>query len=44
VLNGVFAKNGGAVSFHPARRLTLEDVAAVVALIAHRVRPRSNKR
>jgi hypothetical protein len=37
VLDGVFAVDGSEVDFHPVRRLTREDVAAVVALIARRV-------
>ncbi len=37
VLDGVFAMEGGEVAFHPLRRLTREDVAGVVALIARRV-------
>ncbi|MCA1651715.1 MAG: transposase [Acidobacteria bacterium] len=37
VLDGVFANDGGAVRFHPVPRLTREDVAEVVALIARRV-------
>ena len=36
VLDGVFILDEG-VRFHPVRRLTREDVAAVVALIAGRV-------
>jgi hypothetical protein len=36
VLDGVFVLDEG-VQFHPVRRLTREDVAAVVALIARRV-------
>ena len=38
VLDGVFTNDGGAVRFHPVRRLTHEDVAEVVALVAQRVR------
>ena len=34
VLDGVFAVEGSGVAFHATRRLTREDVAAVVALIA----------
>jgi hypothetical protein len=34
---GVFAVDGSVVDFHPVRRLTREDVAGVVALIARRV-------
>ncbi|MGH9372832.1 MAG: transposase, partial [Vicinamibacterales bacterium] len=37
VLDGVFTTEGSAVRFHPIRRLTREDVAVVVALIARRV-------
>jgi hypothetical protein len=37
VLDGVFTKNGSVEHFHPVRRLTREDVAQVVALIARRV-------
>lgn len=37
VLDGVFTNDGGAVRFHPVRRLTHEDVAEVVALVAQRV-------
>jgi hypothetical protein len=37
VLDGVFTNDGGDVRFHPVRRLTREDVAAVVALVARRV-------
>jgi hypothetical protein len=37
VLDGVFAMDGSVVAFHPMRRLTREDVADVVALIARRV-------
>jgi hypothetical protein len=37
VLDGVFAVDGSGVAFHPVRRLTREDVAAVVAVIARRV-------
>jgi hypothetical protein len=37
VLDGVFVLDVGVVQFHPVRRLTREDVAAVVALIARRV-------
>ena len=37
VLDGVFTMNGSAVDFHSFRRLTREDVAVVVALIARRV-------
>ena len=38
VLDGVFAVEGSGVAFHATRRLTREDVAAVVALIARRVK------
>lgn len=34
VLDGVFTTDGETVRFHPVRRLTREDVADVVALIA----------
>jgi putative transposase len=37
VLDGVFAVDESGVAFHPMRRLTREDVAGVVALIARRV-------
>jgi hypothetical protein len=37
VLDGVFTHDDGAVRFHPVPRLTREDVAEVVALIARRV-------
>jgi hypothetical protein len=37
VLDGVFTNDGGVVRFHPVRRLTREDVAEVVALVARRV-------
>src|SRR5205823_3204734 len=37
-LDGVFAVEGSGVAFHATRRLTREDVAAVVALIARRVK------
>ena len=37
MLDGVVALEDGAVRFHPVRRLTREDVAGVVALIARRV-------
>lgn len=37
VLDGVFAVAGSVVAFPPMRRLTREDVAGVVALIARRV-------
>jgi hypothetical protein len=37
VLDGVFTHDGGAVRFHPVPRLTREDVAQVVALVARRV-------
>jgi hypothetical protein len=37
VLDGVFTHDGDAVRFHPVGRLTREDVAEVVALIARRV-------
>jgi hypothetical protein len=37
VLDGVFVLDEGVVQFHPMRRLTREDVAGVVVLIAHRV-------
>jgi hypothetical protein len=37
VLDGVFAKGGSAVRFHPVRRLPREEVADVVVLIARRV-------
>lgn len=37
VLDGAFAMEGSVVAFHPMRRLTREDVAGVVALIARRV-------
>jgi hypothetical protein len=37
VLDGVFTNDGGVVPFHPVRRLTREDVAEVVALVARRV-------
>jgi hypothetical protein len=37
VLDGVFAMAGSGIAFHPMRRLTREDVAGVVALIARRV-------
>lgn len=37
VLDGVFAHDRGAVRFHPAGRLTREEVAEVVALTARRV-------
>jgi hypothetical protein len=37
VLDGVFTNDGGAVRFHPVRRVTREDVAEVVALVAQRV-------
>jgi hypothetical protein len=37
VLDGVFVLDEGIVQFRPARRLTREDVGAVVALIARRV-------
>jgi hypothetical protein len=37
VLDGVFVLDEGVVRFHPVRRLTREDVAVVVALIARRV-------
>jgi hypothetical protein len=37
VLDGVFTNDGGAVPFHPVRRLTRGDVAAVLALVAQRV-------
>jgi len=36
VVDGVFT-NDGSVVLHPVRRLTREDVAQVVALIARRV-------
>ena len=37
VLDGVFTNDGGAVRFHPVRRLTHGNVAEVVALVAQRV-------
>ena len=37
VLDGAFAVDANLVAFHPTRRLTREDVAGVVALIARRV-------
>jgi Transposase zinc-binding domain/Putative transposase len=37
VLDGVFTNNAGDVRFHSVRRLTREDVAEVVALVARRV-------
>jgi hypothetical protein len=37
VLDGVFAMDGRVAAFHPMRRLTREDVAGVVVLIARRV-------
>jgi hypothetical protein len=37
VLDGVFAVEGGGVAFHATSRLTREDVAGIVALIARRV-------
>jgi Transposase zinc-binding domain/Putative transposase len=40
VLDGVFARDGNRIAFHPcggSRRVTREDVAGVVALIARRV-------
>jgi hypothetical protein len=37
VLDGVFVLDEGIVQFRPVRRLTCEDVAGVVALIARRV-------
>lgn len=37
VLDGVFAIDGPVTAFHPMARLTREDVAGVVALIARRV-------
>jgi len=37
VLDGVFTNDGGIVRFHPVRRLTRDDVAEVVALVARRV-------
>ena len=33
----LFTRDGSAVDFHPVRRLTREDVAVVVAVIARRV-------
>ena len=44
VLDGVFTMNGSAVDFHPFGRLTREDVAVVVALIARRVERLSSGR
>jgi transposase-like zinc-binding protein/putative transposase len=37
VLDGVFTREDGAVRFHPVTRLTREDVAEVIALVARRV-------
>jgi hypothetical protein len=37
VLDGVFTREDGAMGFHPVSRLTREDVAEVIALIARRV-------
>jgi hypothetical protein len=37
VLDGAFAPDGDALAFHPAGRLTREDVAAVVGLVARRI-------
>jgi hypothetical protein len=37
VVDGVFVLDEGVVRFHPVRRLTREDVAVIVALIARRV-------
>jgi uncharacterized protein involved in response to NO len=37
VLDGVFVIDGHVVTFHPVGRLTREDLAAVVVLIAGRV-------
>jgi Putative transposase len=36
VLDGVFTNDGAVVRFHPVRRLTRDDVAEVVALVARR--------
>jgi putative transposase len=44
VLDGAFAGDGSVVAFHPMRRLTREDVAGVVALIARRVERRLERR
>ncbi len=37
VLDGVFTRDGVVVRFHPARRLTRDDVGTLAALIARRV-------
>ena len=37
VIDGVFAKEGDLLRFHPARRLTRDEVADVVAVVARRI-------
>jgi hypothetical protein len=37
VIDGVFAKQGDLLRFHAARRLTRNDVADVVAVVAPRI-------
>jgi hypothetical protein len=37
VLDGVYTHDGAALQFHPARRLTRDNLAAVVAVVARRV-------
>ena len=37
VIDGVFAQESERLRFHTARRLTREDVAKVVAIVAHRI-------
>jgi len=44
VIDGVFVKDGDVLRFHPGRRLTRDDVADVVAVVARRIAPLLQRR